>query len=87
VVGGHLALHEEGLVEIGLGAGLDSGGAQRVAAHGKIAGIVLVELQLELLLDRLVVEALHLGEHAGDLLARDAVVHDEVEADLGEGET
>src|SRR5258708_10509335 len=84
MIGRHLALDEEGLVEIGLGAGLDRRSAQRIAAQRQVAGAVDVDLELELLLDRLLVEALHLVEHAPDLLPWHAVIDDEVEADLGQ---
>ena len=84
MVGGEVARHKKRLAHVGLGDVRHDRGAQSVAHHRQIADIVLVELDFELLLERLSVEA---GDLAVDLMDQrrgHAVVDDRVEADLGQ---
>jgi hypothetical protein len=56
VVGRKIAGHKERLVHIGLGYVRHDRGAQSVAHHLQIADIVFIELDFELLVERLRVE-------------------------------
>jgi hypothetical protein len=86
MVGRQIPRDKERLVDIRLGNGFDRGGAESIAPHRQVADIVLVELDLQLLLERQSVKTRGLTEDRMNLLGRHAVIDDEVETDLGQRE-
>src|ERR1700756_3110208 len=84
MVARQISCYKECFVEIWLGDGLDGRGAQCIAPHRQVADIVLVELDLQLLLERLRVETCDLAKDFAYLPGRYAVIDDEIEADLGQ---
>jgi len=84
MVGGDVARHKERLAHIGFGDVRHDRGAQSVAHHRQIADIVLVELDVELLVERPGVEAGDLAIDPVHQRRRHAVVDDRIEADLGQ---
>ena len=84
MVAGQLARHKQRVVEIWLGNGFDGRSAERIPLHWKVADVVLVELDFQLLFERLRVETRNLAKDPAYLLGRHAVIEDEIEADLGQ---
>jgi hypothetical protein len=67
VVARQVARHKQRLVEIWLGNGFDGRSAQRIALHWKVADVVLVQLDFQLLFERLGVETRNLAKDIADL--------------------
>jgi hypothetical protein len=84
MVARQVSRYERGFVQIWLGNGLDCRRTQRIAPHRQVADIVLVELDFQLLFERLRVKTRDLAEDFAYLPGRHTVIDDEIEADLGQ---